>query len=168
MKGRPSIAERWWAKFQREPGGCWLWTGAVDQGTGYGRFHVRPGRVVGAHRFGYELLVEPIPSGLELDHVVDRGCRNRHCVNPLHLEPVTHQENQLRGDTIIAAHAEGRDCGVAGCRNCQRFHSCTCPGPCEHCAPLESDDQADREYRATRHMFDRRNTTGRGLTPGRQ
>lgn len=45
---------------------------------------------------------------------------------------------------------------------------CTCPGPCDRCPPLATDDEADAEYRATRHLFDRKNTTGRGLTPGRQ
>lgn len=45
-----------------------------------------------AHRVVYESLVGPIPAGLELDHT----CRVRRCVNPDHLEPVTHAENQRR------------------------------------------------------------------------
>lgn len=48
MRGKPTVAERWWAKFEREPGtGCWLWTAAVDPVTGYGKFHVRPGVTMG-------------------------------------------------------------------------------------------------------------------------
>jgi hypothetical protein len=48
---------------------------------------------VSPHRFAYELLVGPIPAGLVLDHL----CRNRLCVNPNHLEPVTNSENPRRG-----------------------------------------------------------------------
>lgn len=48
-----------------------------------------------AHRFAYELLVGPVPDGLQLDHL----CRNRACCNPEHLEPVEGVENRLRGVT---------------------------------------------------------------------
>jgi hypothetical protein len=41
----------------------------------------------------YEIEVRPIPDSLELDHL----CRNRLCVKPGHLEPVTHRENTRRG-----------------------------------------------------------------------
>lgn len=75
--------------------GCWPWLGAVS-GTGYGSFSVRlaPGRrrSVVAHRLVYEVLVGPVPPELEIDHL----CRNRSCVNPAHLEPVTASENQIR------------------------------------------------------------------------
>jgi HNH endonuclease len=75
--------------------GCWPWLGSVS-GTGYGSFSIRlargqrSGRV--AHRLVYEVLVGPVPPELELDHL----CRNRRCVNPAHLEPVTASENQIR------------------------------------------------------------------------
>jgi hypothetical protein len=45
-----------------------------------------------AHRWAYEHFVGPIPEGLEIDH----GCFVHACVNPGHLEPVTHQENVRR------------------------------------------------------------------------
>lgn len=84
---------RFWEKVERrEPHECWPWTGEID-GLGYGRFRGAAGggdRI--AHRTGYRLAVGPIPDGMEIDHT----CRVRHCVNPAHLEPVTHAENQLR------------------------------------------------------------------------
>lgn len=72
--------------------GCWLWTAANNGSLGYGIINWQ-GRNRGAHIVVYELLVGPIPDGLELDHL----CRTPACVNPAHLEPVTHAENVRRG-----------------------------------------------------------------------
>lgn len=73
--------------------GCWIWLGAVT-GNGYGSISLYPPkRTVKAHRYIYELHRGKIPAGLVLDHL----CRNRRCVNPSHLEPVTQRENLLRG-----------------------------------------------------------------------
>ena len=63
--------------------------------TGYGQFH-HAGRNTLAHRWAYEQSVGPIPRGMHLDHVHDRGCRHRNCVNVAHLEPVTPSENLRR------------------------------------------------------------------------
>lgn len=71
-------------------GSCWLWTGQANN-KGYGLFHYE-GQKRAAHRVAYMLFVGPIPVGLELDHL----CRVPLCVNPAHLEPVTHAENQKR------------------------------------------------------------------------
>lgn len=91
------VAERFWSKVDRSagPDGCWLWTAGLDE-AGYGRFNPTSRVKVKAHRFAYELLVGPIPDGLQLDHVYDFGCRHRNCVNPAHLEPVTGRENTRR------------------------------------------------------------------------
>lgn len=70
---------------------CWLWVGA-KQTDGYGCFGYEK-KVHLAHRKIYQIIKGEIEKGLELDHL----CKNRNCVNPDHLEPVTHKENILRG-----------------------------------------------------------------------
>lgn len=74
--------------------GCSEWTGTKDK-DGYGR----SGRAL-AHREAYIAVFGPIPPGLELDHL----CRNRACVNPYHLEPVTHYENMRRSKLAVRTH----------------------------------------------------------------
>jgi hypothetical protein len=80
--------------------GCWEWTGSVND-SGYGKFSLSTTQLSRrAHRVAYELLVGPIPDGLELDHL----CRNTICVNPAHLEPVTQAENVRRGLNAQKTH----------------------------------------------------------------
>lgn len=83
---------------------CWEWMGALNH-SGYGRLSVK-NRVLRAHRVVYELLRGPIPTGFTLDHL----CRNRSCVNPAHLEPVSIGENVMRVRTIPAANAARVEC----------------------------------------------------------
>lgn len=83
--------ERFTSKFVPEPNtGCWLWTAQASR-DGYGKFKYDGGQL--AHRFAYEVAKGPIPDGLRIDHL----CRQRCCVNPDHLEAVTHRENVIRG-----------------------------------------------------------------------
>jgi hypothetical protein len=89
-KKEPAWVTRFSAKIHLS-GSCWLWT-AYTMRRGYGRFG-HAGKIYLAHRAVYEGMVGEIPPGLELDHL----CRNRNCVNPLHLEPVTRKENVRRG-----------------------------------------------------------------------
>lgn len=83
--------------------GCWPWLRSGSKG--YGRLVVRGVRKL-AHRYFYEEMRGPIPSGLTLDHL----CRNRACVNPWHLEPVTVRDNVLRGNGLSAVNARKTHC----------------------------------------------------------
>lgn len=121
-----SYDERFWSKVDAS-GPCWEWTAGVGVG-GYGRFALSrlndKTRCVYAHRYSYELLVGEIPEGLVIDHL----CRNRKCVNPDHLEPVTQQENVLRGNGVTATNAKKDRCpknhpyaeGRRRCLECDR------------------------------------------------
>lgn len=116
-------------------GPCWIWRGSVKD-TGYGSY--RPvfafdveQRTFQAHRFAYLYVFDFLPEG-EADHL----CRNTACMNPFHLEFVTHQVNVLRGETIVARAAATTQCpkghaydlinthikvnGARGCRACDR------------------------------------------------
>jgi len=90
------LPDRFWELCVPEPNtGCWLWPGSGV--TGYGRINWKVDgqwRMQMARRVSYEMLVGPIPHGLQIDHL----CRTPCCVNPLHLEPVTPAENARRGD----------------------------------------------------------------------
>jgi hypothetical protein len=72
--------------------GCWPWPGSMRE-DGYGHIF-RNGKHYRAHRAVYQYFKGAIPAWLELDHT----CRNKACVNPDHLEPVTHAVNVQRGD----------------------------------------------------------------------
>ncbi len=95
---------------------CWIWLGAHDSG-GYSRVRWE-GKNQLAHRVVWEMLYGPIPLDLEMDHL----CRNPGCVNPAHLEAVTHGENMRRGEGV------GGGCRTETGRTvCPKGHDLTLP-----------------------------------------
>jgi hypothetical protein len=84
--GRPGASGTGWGR-------CEEWAGAITS-QGYGSIGGGTSKRY-AHRVAYETAVGPIPAGTEIDHL----CRNRRCVNPDHLEAVSHTENVRRGAT---------------------------------------------------------------------
>jgi hypothetical protein len=121
--GSPQGATVEWRFFTRvrQVGDCWQWH--KTDPNGYGTLFQR----MLPHRWAYEFLRAAIPDGLELDHL----CRNRRCVNPWHLEPVTRRVNAQRGVGSKEACVNGhpyteentyRDPsrGKRGCRMCRQ------------------------------------------------
>jgi len=98
------IPPRFWPRVAKGPD-CWIWTGARRSPGGYGTIRGN-GHQLLAHRVAYELAIGPIPEGKQLDHL----CRNKGCVNPAHLEPVTNRENVLRGVGPSAVNARKTHC----------------------------------------------------------
>lgn len=111
---------------------CWAWTGKLKDG--YARIRVY-GVIMRAHRYAYEIYRGGIPAGKVLDHL----CRQRHCVNPYHLEIVSPKENTLRGESAPALNAQKNACPAGHvytesntyrdgrnkryCRECQRMRA---------------------------------------------
>lgn len=98
--------------------GCWICTLATN-GKGYPMVQRRTNgknRGFVAHRYVYEHLVGPIPSGMDLDHTCHTrdcpspgpNCPHRRCCNPAHLEPVPHKVNCRRGACGLETGRQGR------------------------------------------------------------
>ena len=122
--------------------GCIRWEGAHTE-KGYGQISIAS-RNRPVHVVAYEAAIGPVPDGCEIDHVAARGCRWRDCVNPEHLEAVTHAENLARRRT---------------------------PPPATHCAEgheLTDDNtkirrRRDGSYRTCRRCFNDKRNARRAL-----
>jgi hypothetical protein len=130
------MEERLTSKIALVPSGCWIWLGATrntPHGARYGQIR-RNKKLLAAHIEIYKVLVGEIPKDKELDHL----CRNTLCVNPKHLEAVTHQVNILRGVSPTAVNARKTHCPLG-----HKFTPRKGGRICRTCA-----NRANRAYRA--------------------
>lgn len=107
-------------------GECWLWTGPKDR-DGYGQ-HYLDGKVRVAHRSVYILLRGEIPENNHLHHT----CKNKACVNPEHLMPVSYREHASihresegyckQGHEFTSDNTMYTSQGYRKCRECHRKH----------------------------------------------
>ncbi len=144
---RTSLRDRFLQKVVKESSGCWRWTGAIGS-DGYGRIWAGPHQFKLAHRVSYELFRGHIPVVDERDRalVLDHLCRNRSCVNPEHLELVTHGENVHRGISPLIEANHTQTC-VRG--HSYAEHSLYRDGKRIYCRTCETENQWRRRHAQT-------------------
>jgi len=142
---RPSALARFVERFVIDDSGCWTWMGWISE-SGYGMVSYK-GRDIPAHVLAYLLYKGDLPEGTEIDHL----CRNRACVNPDHLEAVTHKVNQQRMGTE-------RRKQITHCKHGHEFRSentiwkSNGTRYCRICSNL-SHHESQRRYRAKLKAF---------------
>lgn len=116
--------DRFWKKVEKTAT-CWFWRGALKK-NGYGNVWYN-GSWTQAHRLAFILSKGQIPDGFDVDHV-KAVCSSRSCVNPDHLEAVSHKENMrrtrrshcCRGHEQSGSNLYESPSGHRLCRPCQR------------------------------------------------
>jgi Spy/CpxP family protein refolding chaperone len=115
------IPERYRKRISVDSNGCWIWTGAKHR-RGYGMVNICR-KVMTVHSFLFELLVGPVPDGMQLHH----KCEVPQCCNPDHLQIVNALDHRrahwrthcLRGHELTADNTIlGRN-GLRQCRKCR-------------------------------------------------
>lgn len=136
-------SDRFFSFVVKQENGCWLWTGCKTRG-GYGSFRNEKGKTENAHRWAYRVFIGSVPEGLELDHL----CRNRSCVNPHHLEPVTRYENTIRGmKGILRPHKASKYVGVYWTERLHKWNShVKINGKNYHLGHFSSEEDAHQVY----------------------
>jgi len=109
---------RFFVKTTPQANGCLLWTAFLTK-DGYGKFRFN-GRKVSAHRLA---LTWATGEDIDLYFDVDHLCRARACVNPEHLEAVSHEENMLRSHTLTGATMRS----VEATGTCRAGHDMSAP-----------------------------------------
>lgn len=85
---------------------CWVFKKGKKNKSGYCDFHFK-GKSYSAHRVSYEFFTK---DKIPLDYAIDHLCKNPPCVNPSHLEVVTHSENTRRGNGISSIFKRRDSC----------------------------------------------------------
>lgn len=105
--------------------GCWIWT-SYKYPNGYSKFCTN-GVYMSGHKASYMFMYGDIPKGKEINH----KCLRKDCVNPDHLEAVSHSENKLyssrkrihcrNGHELTPENVYIRNRGDRDCRMCRRI-----------------------------------------------
>lgn len=132
----------------KQKNGCWIYTGYKNK-LGYGYFGISTGRSMLAHRFSYIHFNGNIPDNTELDHL----CRNPSCVNPAHLEAVSHQENMARG--ITGLHMIKKSKSSTHCVNGHEFNEKTLylhKGKYKQCRVCKNNHQIEQRRKMNKSI----------------